>query len=209
MADWQSELYNRYHGKVLGICAYFLRDREEAKDACQDVFIKAFKSWKDFQWKCDPLTWIAAIARHDCFTRRLRAKRHSDRRLELAAEEMAERDQEPEADLIFQKLQLERMLPEARGKLREILRLSLEQGLNQREIAAHMGVSRVAITRRLTRFRKELQDCAMSRERRDPQMQSPTRMRAHFPMTRNRTRSSATGLPSLHESGPLIYNWPS
>ncbi|MEO7423901.1 MAG: hypothetical protein ABI036_01870, partial [Fibrobacteria bacterium] len=45
----------------------------------------------------------------------------------------------------------------------EILCLSLEQGLNHREIAIRMGVSRVAITRRLTRFRKELQGAAPGR----------------------------------------------
>ena len=32
---------------------------EEAKDAAHDVFIKAFRAWGGFEWKCDPLTWIS------------------------------------------------------------------------------------------------------------------------------------------------------
>jgi RNA polymerase sigma-70 factor (ECF subfamily) len=163
-ADWQTQLYSRYHHKVFGICLYFLKDREEAKDASHDVFIKAFRSWKDFEWKCDPLTWIGAIAKHDCFSRRLRVKKQMDRRSQLAVEEETFSNCEPEEDLLLHRMRLQRVMPGVRGKLREILRLSLEQGLNHREIAIRMGVSRVAITRRLTRFRKELQGAAPGRD---------------------------------------------
>jgi RNA polymerase sigma-70 factor (ECF subfamily) len=163
-ADWQNQLYTRYHQKVFGICLYFLKDREEAKDATQDVFIKAFRAWKDFEWKCDPLTWIGAIAKHDCFSRRQRFRKHLDRRAQLAAEEEILNPNEPEEDLTLHRIRLEKILPGVRGKLREILRLSLEQGLNHREIAVRMGVSRVAITRRLTRFKKELQEVGLSRD---------------------------------------------
>ena len=145
--DWQTQLYNRYHQKVFGICLYFLKDREEAKDASHDVFIKAFRAWKDFEWKCDPLTWIGAIAKHDCFSRRLRVKKQYDRRSQLAVEEETLSNCEPEEDLVLHRMRLQKIMPGVRGKLREILRLSLEQGLNHREIAVRMGVSRVAITR--------------------------------------------------------------
>jgi RNA polymerase sigma-70 factor, ECF subfamily len=163
-SDWQAQLYNRYHQKVFGICLYFLKDREEAKDASHDVFIKAFRAWKDFEWKCDPLTWIGAIAKHDCFSRRQRVKKQGDRRAQLAVEEETLQNCEPDEDLVLHRMRLEKIMPDVRGKLREILRLSLEQGLNHREIALQMGVSRVAITRRLTRFKKELQDVGQSRE---------------------------------------------
>jgi RNA polymerase sigma-70 factor (ECF subfamily) len=161
-ADWQYQLYNRYHQKVFGICLYFLKDREEAKDAAHDVFIKAFRAWKDFEWKCDPLTWIGAIAKHDCFSRRMRLKKQKERRSEIAAEEAMEEGDNGD-DLVLHRLRLEKVLPEVRGKLREILRLAMD-GLNHREIAVRMGVSRVAITRRLTRFRNELASMGLERE---------------------------------------------
>ncbi|MEO7427191.1 MAG: sigma-70 family RNA polymerase sigma factor, partial [Fibrobacteria bacterium] len=120
-ADWQTQLYSRYHHKVFGICLYFLKDREEAKDASHDVFIKAFRSWKDFEWKCDPLTWIGAIAKHDCFSRRLRVKKQMDRRSQLAVEEETFSNCEPEEDLLLHRMRLQRVMPGVRGKLREIL----------------------------------------------------------------------------------------
>jgi RNA polymerase sigma-70 factor (ECF subfamily) len=161
-ADWQNQLYHRYHQKVFGICLYFLKDREEAKDAAHDVFIKAFRAWKDFEWKCDPLTWIGAIAKHDCFSRRMRLKKQKERRSEIAAEEAIEEGEHGD-ELVLHRLRLEKVLPEVRGKLREILRLAMD-GLNHREIAIRMGVSRVAITRRLTRFRMELASMGVERE---------------------------------------------
>jgi RNA polymerase sigma factor (sigma-70 family) len=156
-SDWQRLLYDRYHQKVLGICVYFLKDREEAQDATHDVFIKAFRAWGDFEWKCDPLTWIGAIAKHDCFTRMQKVRKHREKQLEILMENTTSNSNDGEEEMVIHRLRLEKILPSVKGKLKEILHLSLEQGLNHREIANHMGVSRVAITRRLTRFKREIQ----------------------------------------------------
>lgn len=161
--DWQEQLYQRYHQKVFGICLYFLKDREEAKDAAHDVFLKVFRGWNDFEWKCDPMTWIGAIAKHDCFSRLQKHKKRVDRSEQLAHEEEIRNAPEHEDDLVLHRMRLEKCLPLVRGKLREILRLNLEQGLNHREIAIRMGVSRVAITRRLTRFKKTLLESTPAR----------------------------------------------
>jgi DNA-binding CsgD family transcriptional regulator len=80
----------------------------------------------------------------------------------MALEEAAEAEAQAD-DLVLHRLRLQKALPEVRGRLREILRLAME-GLNHREIAIRMGVSRVAITRRLTRFRKELAAVGLERE---------------------------------------------
>ncbi len=168
--NWQTLLYDRYHQKVLGICLYYLKDREEAKDATQDIFIKAFRAWGDFEWKCDPLTWMSAIAKHDCFSRIQKFKKQMDRRSQLAHEEDLAISFEPEEEMLLHRIRLEKLLPSVRGKLKEILRFSLEQGLNHREIAIRMGVSRVAITRRLTRFKIAIQETA------EESMQTATQM---------------------------------
>lgn len=153
--DWQLELYRRYHRKVFAICLYFLKDREEAKDATHDVFLKVFGAWGDFEWKCDPMTWIGAITKHDCFSRIQKQRKRLDQREQMAHETEMSHASEPESDLVLHRMRLERHLPQVRGRLREILRLNME-GLNHREIAVRIGVSRVAITRHLTRFRKNL-----------------------------------------------------
>jgi RNA polymerase sigma-70 factor (ECF subfamily) len=166
--DWKGALYQRYHQKVFGICLYFLKDREEAKDASHDVFIKVFRGWGEFKWECDPMTWIGAIAKHDCFSRMQKHRKRLDRREQFAREEELRSDPETGDELVIHRMRLERCLPLVKGKMRDILRLSLEQGLNHREIAARMGVSRVAITRRLTRFRKSVLDSMEARNTEAP-----------------------------------------
>lgn len=161
--EWQLELYQRYHQKVFSICLYFLKDREEAKDASHDVFLKAFRGWASFEWKCDPMTWIGAIAKHDCFSRLNKHKKRRDYSEQFAHEEELRSMPESESELVLHRIQLEKHMPLVRGKLREILRLNME-GLNHREIAVRMGVSRVAITRRLTRFKKALLAAATAKE---------------------------------------------
>jgi predicted RNA polymerase sigma factor len=109
------------------------------------------------------MTWIGAIAKHDCFSRRQKARKRVDYRARLAMEEEARLEGEPGEDLLLYRLRLEKAMPAVRGKLREILRLS-QQGLNHREIAVRMGVSRVAITRRLTRFKRNFQGAGLCPE---------------------------------------------
>ena len=166
--DWKEALYQRYHQKVFGICLYFLKDREEAKDASHDVFIKVFRGWGEFKWECDPMTWIGAIAKHDCFSRMQKLRKRLDRREQLAREEELREEPETGDELVLHRMRLERCLPLVKGKMRDILRLSLEQGLNHREIAARMGVSRVAITRRLTRFKKSVMESLEGQGRTPP-----------------------------------------
>jgi len=84
------------------------------------------------------------------------------RRAEMALENAWESEESGD-ELVLHRLRLEKVLPEIRGQLREILRLAMD-GLNHREIANRMGVSRVAITRRLTRFKKELAAMGVDRE---------------------------------------------
>jgi RNA polymerase sigma factor (sigma-70 family) len=105
--DWQRDLYQRYHQKVFGICLYFLKDREEARDASHDVFLKVFRAWGGFEWKCEPMTWIGAIAKHDCFSRLQKRKKHLERRVQYSAEEEVLRQPEPEGELVLHRMRLE------------------------------------------------------------------------------------------------------
>ncbi len=155
-AEWQNDLYRQYHRKVLNICLYYLKDREAAKDAAQDVFLKAFHAWKEFEWKCDPMTWIGTIAKHHCFSCMYKAKRNYDHCATLAYKEEMDNSGESDEATILHRLRLKKLLPTLSDSLQEILRLSLDQGLNHREISVAMKVSRVAISRRLMRFKKEL-----------------------------------------------------
>jgi len=163
--NWQATLYTRYHQKVLSVCQYFLKDREEAKDVAHDVFIKAFLAWENFEWKCDPLTWMGTIARHECFNRIQKNRKNLAQQNQFIVEEELLSVPEFHEEKLSHRRRFEKILPQVKGPLKEILRLSVEQGLNHREIANRMGVSRVAITRRLTRFKRDIKRSECTKKR--------------------------------------------
>jgi RNA polymerase sigma factor (sigma-70 family) len=63
------QLY-RDHGRlVLGLCRALLRDRAEAEDATQQVFLAAHRALLNGTSPREPAAWLAAIARNECWAR--------------------------------------------------------------------------------------------------------------------------------------------
>jgi RNA polymerase sigma-70 factor (ECF subfamily) len=57
-----TEIVDLYQVKVRGICMSFLKNREEAEDISQEVFIEIYRSLKNFKGECALSTWIYRIA---------------------------------------------------------------------------------------------------------------------------------------------------
>lgn len=63
------ELY-RDHGRLVGgLCRALLRDRAEAEDATQQVFLAAHRSLLNGTSPREPAAWLATIARNECCAR--------------------------------------------------------------------------------------------------------------------------------------------
>jgi RNA polymerase sigma factor (sigma-70 family) len=69
------QLY-RDHGRLVGgLCRPLLRDRAEAEDATQQVFLAAHRALLHGTSPREPAAWLAAIARNECWARiRLRMR---------------------------------------------------------------------------------------------------------------------------------------
>lgn len=57
----QQIVYKAFYGKMLGVCARYSSNREEAKDLLHDCFIKVFEKLKNFQNKGSLEGWIRRI----------------------------------------------------------------------------------------------------------------------------------------------------
>jgi len=68
-------LVERYDRAVYNLCLRTLRDPEEAKDATQEAFFKAFRALRTFRPEAKFSTWIFSIAYHACCDRLQRRKR--------------------------------------------------------------------------------------------------------------------------------------
>jgi RNA polymerase sigma-70 factor (ECF subfamily) len=66
-------IYN-YDRAVLSIAMRFVRDSDDAKDIYQEVFIRVYKSLKNFEFRSEFSTWIFRITTNVCLTYKSRKK---------------------------------------------------------------------------------------------------------------------------------------
>lgn len=58
----QHMLFNKYSSKVMAICVRYLKDREEAFAAMNQIFLKVFQNIKTFKRETKLQAWISRIA---------------------------------------------------------------------------------------------------------------------------------------------------
>ena len=69
-----AEIVERHQERLLRLCHRLLGSREEAEDACQTVFIKAFRSAGTLQRRGRLYTWLYRVATNHCLNQ-LRRRR--------------------------------------------------------------------------------------------------------------------------------------
>src|SRR3954470_13346014 len=62
-------LYREHQSAVARLCQSLLRDRAEAEDATQQVFLSAHRALLNGSAPREPLAWLLAVARHECYAR--------------------------------------------------------------------------------------------------------------------------------------------
>ncbi|HBA60518.1 MAG TPA: hypothetical protein DCZ92_06820 [Elusimicrobia bacterium] len=63
-----SILVRRYQARIIAFCFSMLAEREAARDAAQEIFIKAFKGLDNFHGSASFSTWLYKIAYNHCCT---------------------------------------------------------------------------------------------------------------------------------------------
>ena len=61
-----AELAAAWQDTLLKLCYVYLRDREAARDAVQETFLKAYRAMDRFRGECSEKTWLIRIAVNVC-----------------------------------------------------------------------------------------------------------------------------------------------
>ena len=138
------------------ICFRYTKNRDEAEDLTQEVFLKVHGNYTSFEGNAQPSTWLYRVTVNHCLDY-LRWRKRQGELMAAFADEMSDRPpQEAAADhpakLLFRKL-----LEDLDEANRQVVMLRFEVGLTHEEIAEICGVSRVAITKRLAKFQARVQ----------------------------------------------------
>jgi len=145
---------------------WILQSRDDAEDAVQDAYLRAFRAFGSFAGN-DPRPWLLAIVRnvaYSAFSARKRSRKvirpieDSKEEDRVGGAEAAIQDPSPEAVAIMQ--QEHKLLLEALARLshvqREVLVLREMHGLTYKNIANIMGTEIGTVMSRLSRARAEL-----------------------------------------------------
>jgi RNA polymerase sigma-70 factor, ECF subfamily len=146
-------LVERYSSAVFGVALAHLRNRADAEDLTQDVFLAAYKSLHTLRERKKLGPWLIRLTKNRCLNvlRRRKLEQSLPERLEKAADGI-----EPEPD----RKELHRLLHQEMDALdddaREILMLHYFSRKSTREIGQLLGVSPGTAAKRLQRARAAL-----------------------------------------------------
>ncbi len=84
----------RHQDRILGVTLRLLKNRDEALEAAQDVFVKAWRALARFEQRSKVSTWLHRIALNVCYDRLGRRKRAG----EIPLDDLMDRGAEPIKD---------------------------------------------------------------------------------------------------------------
>lgn len=161
---WRS-LVEATHREVYTLCLRILRDPDDAAEAAQDTYVKAWRGLKGFRGDAQVSTWLYRIASNTAISKHRSRKRTRDyetRAGDEVLEQLRSDDRSTEAaaearlDLAVVEAALVR-LPE---HYRTVILLRDVYGLSMEEVAARLKISVTAAKVRVHRGRKKLRELA-------------------------------------------------
>jgi RNA polymerase sigma-70 factor (ECF subfamily) len=146
-----------YQDRIYNLCYYLLGNPQDAEDAAQDVFIKAFRNLKDFRPEASLYTWLYRIGVNTCldYKRKYRTDVFKD---ESLAEGLPSNEPSPEGRYRSKEIgqAIQSALDQLSKSSRAVIVLKEIEGLPYEEIAKVLDTSVGTIKSRLSRAREEL-----------------------------------------------------
>jgi RNA polymerase sigma-70 factor, ECF subfamily len=152
--DAFATLVERYERAVYHLAYRTLQDVEEARDATQEAFFKAFRSLRTFKHGAKFSTWIFAITYHGCCDRLNRRKRYSGEELP----DRADSGPGPEQQVIAldEASRLRAAIEALPEKYRTVVTLFHLQGKQYEEIAKVLDLPMGTVKTHLFRAKEQL-----------------------------------------------------
>jgi RNA polymerase sigma-70 factor, ECF subfamily len=160
-------LVGRYERKIFRLTLNITQNREDAEDAMQEAFLKAFEHLSEFQGNSRFYTWLVRIAVNQALMK-LRRRRPNVVSLDEevdTGEDLMPRDVEdwgPSPEQRYEQSELSGILGRAIGELEPSFRIVFQlrdiEELSTAETAEALGLSIPAVKSRLLRARLKLRE---------------------------------------------------
>jgi len=147
-------LYRKYAASIYWVCMKYVRNKEDAEDMVNQVFIKVQQNLAGFKGQSRIYSWIYRIAVNECIQLFRKRKFEVDGAGVADFEEMLHASPEEQMDAC---LLVERITREADRETVEIVFLLYLEGLTQEEVVEKLGISRTTIHRKVTAFKARME----------------------------------------------------
>jgi RNA polymerase sigma factor (sigma-70 family) len=153
MSEAIDDLFRKYSPMVFRTCFRYTRNQEEAEDLTQEAFLKISRHIDGFREQSQLSTWIYRIA-INCSLDHLRNKKRRDLLTGQYLDELVCKNLAGNGDAELARVDLERILGQTKPEVRQILFLTLAEGLSHQEAAEVMGKSKSAVSAVVSRFKR-------------------------------------------------------
>ena len=154
-----SQLVQAYQRPVYNLTYRMLGNSEEAEDAAQETFLRAYARLSQYDPQMKFSTWVFSIANHHCIDRlRKRRATHISIDDNPVLENLQEDTPQPEHQALEQEqsIELQGLINLLEPEYRTPLVLRYWEEMSYEEIAEAMGVTVAAVKSRLFRARQQL-----------------------------------------------------
>ena len=135
----QRRLYDLYAPKMMGVCLWYARNREEAEEVLQDGFVRVFTYIHTYKGQGSFEGWIRKIVVNAALLK-YRNKSHLRAIVEYNAEEHDTKDSDTVLEMLDAK-ELIKLVQTLSPGYRMVFNLYVLEGLKHREIAELLGIS--------------------------------------------------------------------
>ena len=154
-------IVERHGPLILRLASSFLRDPQEAEEASQEIFFKAFRSLRSFDLEKTFLPWLYALAMNYLRTRYRRNRRRTERIAAASREVPSDAglgDPAAAVEAAQERERLRQAIASLPAGVRDVVSLYYVGGLSVTRIAESMGIGSENVKSRLHRGRKGIRE---------------------------------------------------
>lgn len=151
----QRKLYEKYYGKMLGVCLRYTKDREEARDILQDGFVKIFQKLSQFSFSSPLEGWVRRIVVNTAIDRYRKNLAEPGAYDIETAYEVASDEQDALSDMSHDELMA--CLHNLPAGYRMVFNMYVIEGFSHKEIAEALNITEGTSKSQLSKARGYLQ----------------------------------------------------
>ncbi len=153
-------IVDRYKGLIVRLSLSFLGNREEAEEAAQEIFLRAFRSLHRFSLEKRLLPWLYSIAVNHLRSAYGRMRRREERTAAVEMELAAGGESDPQRILVddFERTALRQAVDSLPPTLREVVVLYYYEQMRVEGISSVLGIGVENVKSRLFRGRQKLRE---------------------------------------------------